>query len=284
MGRLEKIVVVAVLFLVAVILGISLSADSDEGGNIPLSRDRRGARRLQEETLAKGAVENPPAPVADGANQPALQAQPAGALNVGVQPKTSPANEAQGAPGATGANQAAANVPQSKPESAPLTAPPANVTPAPAANAFILSKEGLEPTTSEDFMVYTWKAGDTLKALAQKFYGSPLHVARLRAANEGIDEAQLGAGSKILVAVQPSSSAGQGAAAIKNNQADASKSNGAVVDGTYTVKSGDVLGTISKNVYGTSKHWKKIYDANKDVIGEDANKLKVGMKLRIPQI
>jgi nucleoid-associated protein YgaU len=52
----------------------------------------------------------------------------------------------------------------------------------------------------------------------------------------------------------------------------------------YTVKSGDVLGSISKTVYGSTKHWRRIYDANRDVIGDDPNRLKVGMQLRIPEL
>ena len=51
----------------------------------------------------------------------------------------------------------------------------------------------------------------------------------------------------------------------------------------YTVKQGDVLGSIATAVYGSAKHWKRIYDANRDVIGDDPNKLKVGTKLRIPE-
>ena len=50
----------------------------------------------------------------------------------------------------------------------------------------------------------------------------------------------------------------------------------------YAVASGDTLLTIATEHYGDSAQWRRIYDANKDVIGADPDKLKVGMKLKIP--
>lgn len=41
---------------------------------------------------------------------------------------------------------------------------------------------------------------------------------------------------------------------------------------TYTVKSGDCLWNISKKFYGTSNKWKTIYEANKTVIEQTAQK------------
>lgn len=48
---------------------------------------------------------------------------------------------------------------------------------------------------------------------------------------------------------------------------------------TYTIASGDTLSSIAKKYGKTS--WKEVYDANKDVIGDDPNKIRVGMKLKI---
>lgn len=50
---------------------------------------------------------------------------------------------------------------------------------------------------------------------------------------------------------------------------------------TYTVKAGDSLSKISKQVYGDAGKWNKIYNANKSKIS-NPNKLKVGTKLMIP--
>ena len=51
---------------------------------------------------------------------------------------------------------------------------------------------------------------------------------------------------------------------------------------TYEVQSGDTLATISQQYYGDPTQWRRIYDANKDTIGDDPDKLKLGTKLTIP--
>ena len=51
---------------------------------------------------------------------------------------------------------------------------------------------------------------------------------------------------------------------------------------SYVVKAGDTLSTIAKKIYGEESAYTKIYDANKDQIGKDPDKIKVGMKLVIP--
>ena len=50
----------------------------------------------------------------------------------------------------------------------------------------------------------------------------------------------------------------------------------------YEVASGDTLLTIADKNYGDQTQWRRIYDANKDTIGSDPDKLKVGMKLKLP--
>ena len=49
----------------------------------------------------------------------------------------------------------------------------------------------------------------------------------------------------------------------------------------YTVSKSDTLQKISYKFYGTTKKWKKIYDANKDVI-KNSDKVYPGTKIRIP--
>ncbi len=49
---------------------------------------------------------------------------------------------------------------------------------------------------------------------------------------------------------------------------------------TYTVKSGD---TLSKIGQARGLHWRDIHEANRDVIGDNADLIKPGQKLRIPR-
>ena len=49
---------------------------------------------------------------------------------------------------------------------------------------------------------------------------------------------------------------------------------------TYTVKGGDSLSKIGQH-HGVA--WREIYEANKDVIGDNPDLIKPGQKLRIPK-
>ena len=49
---------------------------------------------------------------------------------------------------------------------------------------------------------------------------------------------------------------------------------------TYTVKSGDTLSKIGQH-HGVA--WREIYEANKDVIGDNPDKILPGQTLRIPR-
>lgn len=51
---------------------------------------------------------------------------------------------------------------------------------------------------------------------------------------------------------------------------------------TYTVKSGDSLAAISREMYGTPDRWREIYQKNRKLIGPDPDLIKPGMKLVIP--
>ena len=51
---------------------------------------------------------------------------------------------------------------------------------------------------------------------------------------------------------------------------------------TYDVQAGDTLLSIAQQYYQDPTQWRLIYDANKDTIGPDPDKLSIGMKLTIP--
>lgn len=51
---------------------------------------------------------------------------------------------------------------------------------------------------------------------------------------------------------------------------------------TYTVQKGDLIYTIAKKYYGDIADYRKIYNANKDKIGGNPNRIKVGMVLTLP--
>ncbi len=53
---------------------------------------------------------------------------------------------------------------------------------------------------------------------------------------------------------------------------------------TYTVASGDSLSKIAKNHYGDGAKWHQIYEANKDLIGNNPDLIEVGQVLILPSI
>jgi len=50
---------------------------------------------------------------------------------------------------------------------------------------------------------------------------------------------------------------------------------------TYTVKPGDTLSKIAKEMYGNPNEYQKIFDANRDQL-RDPNQIRPGQQLKIP--
>lgn len=57
---------------------------------------------------------------------------------------------------------------------------------------------------------------------------------------------------------------------------------GAIGTRSYTVKAGDTLSKIAKELYGDASQWKKIQAVNADLI-RDPDKIQPGWTLQIPQ-
>jgi nucleoid-associated protein YgaU len=50
---------------------------------------------------------------------------------------------------------------------------------------------------------------------------------------------------------------------------------------SHTVRAGESLSKISRKVYGSSKHWRRIFDANRDQI-DNPDLIQIGQVLKIP--
>ena len=268
MGRLEKIVVLTVLFLVAVVLGVALTPS----GESPYAADKQGPL----EATAEGSKS---LPGLEGAGTKGLTSDPAQAGTNGKerllsaefqgQPadgKGTPESPAPKAPAPTpnGTGNDVSSAPKAPEVTTPPVAPQPEVQTAPA--PYVLTTEGLAATGIPDTMMYTWQAGDTFAAVATRYYGSKEKQGRLTKANEGRSEQSLKAGDRIWLPVAET----------------AKVEAGTTGEQIYVVKKGDVLSAISQRYYGTSKKWQKILDANRDTLSSP-EKLRPGMKLRIPE-
>jgi len=252
-GKLEKVIVLTVLFLVAAILGVSLNSESGvaeasstpvtktqpstagdlaRAGGLPQAEKPAGTRRRRGAQAPLSAEE---APVSTSTSNSAPDSR---LLNSTVPARQEPAQ----------ATPEPVRTATTRPEPTPVAVPEPTRT-----------LEGLVPTAHEGLMIYTWRKGDTYATVATTYLGAG-QTNTLRKANEDRREESLRAGDQILIPT--------------DGEQTASSS-------VYTVVAGDVLGTISTKVYGTSKKWQQIFDANRDVL-ESANSLKVGQVLRIP--
>jgi nucleoid-associated protein YgaU len=52
----------------------------------------------------------------------------------------------------------------------------------------------------------------------------------------------------------------------------------------HVVEYGDTLSAIAKKYYGNARLYPKLYEANKELIGPDMNKLLVGWEIVLPDI
>ena len=253
MGKVEKWVVLGVLALIVGILVVSLTVDD------PLKRDKvviEGGAKPGALTSVEPNRLEPVAP-ADPAK---AEAEPKGSLLM-----------------------------NSSVSSAPPAAEP--VAPIPAAiptGSILKTMEGLEDSFMADTKFYTWKAGDTFPALAQRFYGDLARLATLRRVNEGRTDVQ--PGDRVLVPVfDPDMPAGEIAKAVPvapgKGETTAKPAGELVADAAgsrvHVVKEGESLWIISKKELGSGARWKEIYDANRDVLSSP-EALRTGIKLRVP--
>ncbi len=139
--------------------------------------------------------------------------------------------------------------------------PPVPVTPIPPAP--VPTPEPPAPTG--EAKVHVVAKGDYFASLAKK-YG--VSVKAIETANPGVDSTKLKIGQKLNIpAVAPKPTKAAGTPGTPATPADA--------DGTYTVKSGDNLGTIAKR-HGTTVA--KLREAN----ALKTDQIKVGQKLKVP--
>lgn len=295
MGKVEKVVVLGVLFSVVVMLAVSLYSGSDE--EVQAKGDPAARRR--EQHLATRL--DPPARLVDPALTAAPSAQPASSA---LSPEAVPSStnrdsssrrwterrpvpgDGTGADGGAAAGQSGESVPAlavaERPRRAasqdaavsggllssnvrrPATQVERDQAAAPAGTQRLdpawdlITVEGLTPTFDPRFQVYTCGAGETFSSVARKLYGSEKKSTLLRRDNESL--AELRAGQELLVAVVDDRPGG---------------------GDRYQVHEGESLWRIAKKVYGAGSRWKEIYEANRDTLASP-DPLPLGVVLRIP--
>ncbi len=133
------------------------------------------------------------------------------------------------------------------------------------------------------------RQGDAVKDAVAAALGS--HVSNLNATFDNGVVTLTGQADSMAAKEKASLVAGniQGVSSVNDNgltaPAAAAPAAGATAAGAtryYTIKSGDTLSKVAKEMYGDAGDYQKIYDANKEVIGSDMDKIYPGQQLRIP--
>ena len=262
MGKVEKWVVLGVLALIVGILVVSLTVDD------PLRREK---------VVMQGGAGGPGMPPASDSSKLAGSIPAASVQAAPADPKPTALM-----------NSSVSNTPEPAPV-VPETIPPGSI---------LKTTEGLEPSFMPDTRFYTWKAGDTFPALAQRYYGDLARLATLRRVNEGRTDVQ--PGDRVMIPVfdpdlpstaTPSSGTAAPAAPAATPAATAKTATAAPkvqpaaseVAGSkvHVVKEGESLWIISKKELGAGSRWKEIYDANRDQLSSP-EAVHTGLKLRIP--
>ncbi len=263
MGNIEKLVVLTVLFLSAIVLAVSLNEDGEASadGGTPLAA---ATERLREASPA----------------QPAGQESPGLLLDAGA---SGQGGNGAAAPGGTGPLEPRGKAAQG------------------ARVALLKSEEGLTASGLDDYRIYRVEQdGEAWTELCQRFYGDQAHLHLLRTANEELEE--LRAGDRLLVPVydlereagtrdpyrpverrgDPDDTGDTGDTGVAGVADEKGQAEDARPGGTYLVRDGDNLSRIAKAVYGSASRWEDIYDANKDVLA-DPDTLDVGVRLKLPK-
>lgn len=153
----------------------------------------------------------------------------------------------------------------------PAINPPSSST-APALSA----KPVVAPAPAPGSTKYTVKAGDTFSTIAGDFYKDTRKWSAIAKANPGVDPSKLKVGQ--VINVPTDGAVARQATTVPERASAASRPSGT----THTVASGETLSAIAERYLGSKGAWKRLYEANKDAIGSDPAKLKVGTKLVIP--
>ncbi|HZE99594.1 MAG TPA: LysM peptidoglycan-binding domain-containing protein [Planctomycetota bacterium] len=149
------------------------------------------------------------------------------------------------------------------------------------------NEKKISPTGEE----YVIKDKDTFDTIAQKHYGSKSYALMIAAANPDVKPTSLRVGKKIILPPKQAVEKKEEAPVVRDvtpppdaaPKTDTALKTTATGQKVYTVQPGDTLSGISVKVYNTSRHYQKIYEANRDAI-EDPNTLQVGLNLTMPEL
>ena len=161
-----------------------------------------------------------------------------------------------------------------------VTHPPTAPTPAPTGST------GIAAGAPKD---HTIQRGETFSSIALAAYGDPKYWKEIKKANPAVDDTKLKPG--MVVKVPDSASVKAAHTPVAGNQpangigGTGSTKVEAPVDPSreYRVQPSDSLHKIALKLYGKASKADSIYELNREKIGGDSARIKVGMVLKLPE-
>lgn len=136
------------------------------------------------------------------------------------------------------------------------------------------------------YRIYKIQKGDTAPIISRRFYGTDAHWRAVQWANPLTDFSKLKVGREIRVPVDPQNVEGL-VAADPNAPPESKPAQPAAKPPEYVeyiVETGDTLTGIARALYGKTKYWTILRDANKDQVDEEGRNLRKGMVLKVPPL
>jgi len=265
MQQIERYGVIALVFLLVTIVAVSFWGDSKSPGF--WSRlTGRGAKKDAPSAQTVDAAAPGGSTVERAIGDPLPLSSPGA-----VAPSTPVTAAAENAP----APQPLMAIPAATPTVvlAPTSTPPAAARPA---SRVAPPAERVAAGSSE----YVVQKGDSLIQIATRMLGSKTRWTEIRDLNPGVDPRSLKVGTKLAIPASAKATKQPGASAPvqKPATAPAVKASGSG-SGTYVVRKGDTLKSISEKLLGGSGNWKQLAAANP---GVDPHHISVGTSLRLP--
>jgi len=295
MGNFDKLVSLTVLFLVAIVLGVTLNSPGGEedDGSDPLEGVRAdlGGALSQEEGSPPGTSEPRGDTGSPGPSDSDLELAGARGPASPVQGSNAPPLLAAGVDSGPLADQSMSA--GAELEGADLAASMPLVDPNTGAQRILRRFEGLGEGLSDDYRVYHWQANDTWRLVAKRFYGDPNRVDLLQRQNEDSQRPEVG--DLIFMPVYELSQAYQPAHGASGTSDELTPTAAAqhrpgrraeiarvsAARGSHEVLDGESLWSIAQLYYGAGSRWKELHEANLDVV-PDADNLELGVVLVIP--
>ncbi len=144
----------------------------------------------------------------------------------------------------------------------------------------------IKPANTEAGAARTHKVaeGETFSSIAAAAYGASRYYPHIMRANPNVDPSRLKPGTVInLPALSEVKPAGADEpSAVSNTSVSSAKQVDSKTE--YRVVSGDSLERISIKLYGKRDRLHDIYELNKEAMGNDPSRLKVGQVLKLPAV